>query len=96
MKKVQGGWANTVTLQLAVRGGSPTTRYTIYRIDEDHLNPGGAFYRVRAQGGSLNDAIRAAQAMQGFTPAATGAGAPPDLSFGTYGVALVVLESGAP
>lgn len=96
VKKVQSGWASTVTLQLAVQGGSPTTRYTLYRIDDDHLNPGGAFYRVRAQGGSLNDAIRAAQAMQSFTPTATGTGAPPDLTFGTYGVALVVLESGAP
>ncbi len=92
LARAKTGWASQVTLQLRLQGWSPPYRYAVFRSEDDRLDPGGAYFRVRSRGGSYNEGIAAAQAQQSFTPVASGTGALPDIPLGRYGVVLVTID----
>ncbi len=84
--------ASQVVVTLRVPGDPASMKYTIYMIDDDHLNPGEAFRRAEQAGKSFDDALRAARDMETFTPTAQGGGSPPVVKLGRYAVALVIVE----
>ena len=91
-KKAKQAPASEVVVKLAIPGWEKPSRYEIYRVDENHHNPGVAYALALKAGESQGNALAAARKAEAFAPALKGSGELPEIRLGAMAVVLVVLE----